>query len=102
MGAAGAGGAAADSEPAGQLGLTGRRQRPALFMANADPFDAAAAHRVGERVERVADQTEHVPDADLFENTDQKLCHRLRHENLLKVFIPLPRRPPRVLFNRAV
>ena len=67
MRAAGPGGAGADAEPAGQLGLAGGGQRRAFFVAHADPFDLAAPHRIGQRIERVADQPEDLLDADLSE-----------------------------------
>jgi hypothetical protein len=37
----------------------------------------AASDRVGERIQRVADQSEYVLDPDLFEHTDQDVCDRL-------------------------
>ena len=43
-------------------------------MADADPLDVAAANRVGERIKRVADQSEDVLDPDLFEHANQDAC----------------------------
>ena len=83
MGAAGTGGAGADREAAGELGLTGGGQRRALLVADADPFDVAASNRVGERIERIADQAEDLPDADLLERSDQHIRNRSRHPRLL-------------------
>jgi hypothetical protein len=51
-------------------------------MTDAHPFDAAAPDGIGERIERVADQAENVPDADLFEGADKGLCDSLCHECL--------------------
>jgi hypothetical protein len=39
-------------------------------MPHADPLDLAAANRVAQRVEGIADQTEDLPNSDLFEHTD--------------------------------
>ena len=76
MGAARAGRAGADAEPAGELGLAGGGQRRAFLMTDADPFDLAAPDRVGERIERVADQSEDMFDADLLEHANQKFRNR--------------------------
>ena len=35
-------------------------------------FDAAAPNGIGERINRVADQAENMPDADLFEGADKR------------------------------
>ena len=51
MSAARAGCARADREPAGQLGLAGSGQRGSLLVADADPFNVAAANRIRERIE---------------------------------------------------
>ena len=74
---------AANSQPSGQFGLTGRRECRALLMADADPFDLAAADGVGEGIKRIPDQPENMFDADLFERTDQYIGHCLRHSCLL-------------------
>ena len=66
VGAAGAGGAGAHRKPAGELGLAGRGKRGAFFVADADPFDLASPDRVGERIERIADQPEYMLDPDLL------------------------------------
>ena len=71
MSAAGPGRAGADPEPAGKLGLAGGGERRSLLVADADPFDIAAADRVGERIERVADQCENMLDSNLLEHADQ-------------------------------
>ena len=83
MRAARSGRAGADREPAGQFRLTGGGQRGAFLVADADPFDLAAANRVGERIERVADQPENVLDADLLEHADQNVRDCLGHLRLL-------------------
>ena len=43
--------AGADAEPAGQLGLAGGGERRAFLVANADPFNAAAADGVADGIE---------------------------------------------------
>jgi len=53
-------------------------------MAHADPLDAAAAHRVGERIEGVADQGEDLLHADLLERADKHVRDGLRHSRLLR------------------
>ena len=49
MGAAGTGGAGADGEASGEFGLTSGGERRPFLVADADPIDAAASYRVGER-----------------------------------------------------
>src|SRR5271166_2787792 len=83
MGAARAGRTGADPEPAGELGLAGGCKRCAFLVAHADPFDIAAANRVGERIERVADQSEDMLDPDLLKRADQDVRYRLGHLRLL-------------------
>ena len=61
----------------GELGLAGGGQRRALFMPDADPFDLALPHRIGERIEGIADQSEDLLDTDLFEHVDQLARNRL-------------------------
>jgi hypothetical protein len=51
-------------------------------MAHANPFDLAPAYRISERIERVADQSKNVFDADLLEHTDQNVRHGLGHPRL--------------------
>ena len=75
--AAGAGGAGANRELPGELGLAGGCQRRALFMPYANPFDLAPPHRIGKRIEGIADQSEDLLDADLFEHADQLARNRL-------------------------
>jgi hypothetical protein len=89
MRAAGAGGARADAEAAGQLGLTGGGERGALLVAHADPFNLAAPHRVSERVQGIADQAEDLPDPDLFEHADQDVGYHSSHVSLLQSLRPL-------------
>ena len=81
--ATGPGRAAADRKLAGELRLAGGGKRRAFLMAHADPFDFAAADCIGERVERVADQSENMLDTDPFERADQHVCDRLCHQCLL-------------------
>ena len=83
MGAAGAGGSGADGEPSGELGLAGGGQRRPLLVADAHPFDEAAPIRVGEGVERVADETEDMPDADLLKRSNHHIRNSSRHPRLL-------------------
>ena len=83
MCAAGAGGSGADGEPSGQLGLTRGGQRRPLLVADADPFNRAAPNCVGEGIERVANETEDMPDADLLKRSNQHIRNRSRHPRLL-------------------
>jgi hypothetical protein len=53
-------------------------------VTNTNPLNPGPAHRVGKRIQRVANQPEYVPHADAFERIDQKLCHRLRHLDLAR------------------
>jgi hypothetical protein len=93
MRAAGAGGAGAHRKPAGKLGLTGGRKRRAFLVTDADPLDVASPNRVGERIERIADQSENMLDTDLPEHIDQYVRHRLGHLRLLQ-FSGLTRSKP--------
>jgi hypothetical protein len=68
--AAGAGGAGAHTEPAGEFGLAGRGQRRAFFMPDANPFDLAPPNRIRDRIERIAYQSKNLSDADLLEDAD--------------------------------
>ncbi len=77
--AAGACRTGTDTEPACQLCLARCGQRCALFVANADPFDAAFADGIPERIKRVPDQPENLFDADLFEHIDENFRYGLRH-----------------------
>ena len=74
---AGAGGASANAEPAGKLGLARGGQRRAFFVSDADPFDLAVSNRIRKRIEGIANQSKNVADSDLFENADQKFRNRL-------------------------
>src|SRR5271154_1174761 len=86
--AAGTRGAGAYREFAGELGLAGSRQRRSFLVANADPFDFAAPNRIGERIQRIADQSEYVLDPNLFKHADQDLSNCLRHLWLLPLSPP--------------
>src|ERR1700734_1175658 len=88
MRAAGSCGAGADREPAGKLGLPGGGKGGAFLVADADPFYLAAADRVGERVERVADQSEDMLDPELLQRADENVRNRLRHRCLLFPLCP--------------
>ena len=71
---AGPDGAHAHPEAAGELGLRAGGERARLLVAHADPLDAVLApDGVGDRVERVADDTPHLADAVLGERVDQQL-----------------------------
>ena len=84
MGAAGAGGAGADGEASAELGLTRGRQRRPFLVADPHPFDEAAPNRIGERIERIADETEDMPDADLLKRSNQHIRDgSSRHPRLL-------------------
>jgi hypothetical protein len=54
----------------------GRERRPFL-VADADPFNFAVADNVGDRIKRVANEAEYVPNANLFERVDQSTGHCL-------------------------
>lgn len=75
--AAGAGGAGANRELSGELGLAGGGECRAFFVADADPLDLASPHLIGQRIEGIADQSEDVFDTDLFEHADQLARNRL-------------------------
>src|SRR5580700_10962606 len=79
MCAARTGRARADAEPPGELGLPGRSQRRAFLVSDTDPFNLALPDGIREGIEGIANQTENLCDADLFEHTDQKLRYRPRH-----------------------
>ena len=83
MRAAGTGRTGADGEAPGEFRLTSGGQRRPLLVADADPIDAAASYRVGERVERIADETEDMPDADLLKRSNQHIRNGSRHPRLL-------------------
>jgi hypothetical protein len=83
MGAAGTGRTGADSEAPGEFRLTGGGQRRPLLVADAHPFDEAAPNRVGEGIERVADETEDMPDADLLKRSNHHIRNSSRHPRLL-------------------
>jgi hypothetical protein len=54
----------------------GRERRPFL-VADADPFDLALPHDVADRIERIGNEAEYMPDANLFEHVDQDTGYRL-------------------------
>src|ERR1700733_9540822 len=83
MRTAGPGSAAAHAETPGQLSLAGGGKRSAFLMANADPLNVAAANGVGERIERVADKSENVPDSNLLQSVYQYVGHCVSHRCLL-------------------
>jgi hypothetical protein len=72
------------AEAAGQLGLPRSGERCSLLMPDADPLYLATANRVAQRVQRIADQAENLPNPDLFEHTDQHVCYHLGHLSLLR------------------
>jgi hypothetical protein len=82
MGAARAGRTAAHAEPASKLGLAGGGERSAFLMTHANPFNLAAAYRISKGIERVADQSKNMFDADLFEHADQSVRYGLGHLHL--------------------
>jgi hypothetical protein len=77
MVATGPGRTATDAQPTSELRLASGRKCRAFLVADPDPFDLAGAHNVADRVERVADETEHVLYADLLEHLDQATGYRL-------------------------
>src|ERR1700729_1255398 len=68
---------------ASQLGLTGGSERSSLLMAHADPLDFAFSNRVGNRIQRVTDQSEYLFNARLCKHVHQDLSNRLGHFSLL-------------------
>src|SRR5215468_986042 len=70
MCAAGTGCARANTKAPSKLRLSRGGKRSSLLMSYADPFNLAAANRVAQRVEGIADQAEDLPNPDLFEHTD--------------------------------
>jgi hypothetical protein len=75
--AAGAGGAGAHRKLSGELGLAGSGECRAFFVTDADPFDLASPYFIGQRIEGIADQSENMFDADLFEHAYQLARNRL-------------------------
>jgi len=84
MSAAGSRRTGADRKPASKLSLAGGGERRSLLMADTDPFNIAAADRIGERIERVADQCENMLDPNLLEHANQDVRDCLGHRCLLK------------------
>ena len=85
MRAAGPRGAAAYAQPSRQFGLAGGGKRGAFLVADADPFKIAPSDGIGERIERVADQSENLPDTDFLQNFDEYVRYRLSHRCLLPI-----------------
>src|SRR5262249_24099998 len=79
------------AETTSQLGLPGGRECRSFLVPDADPLYRAAANRVAQRVEGVADQTEDLSNPDLFQHADQNVCDHLSHLWLLRC---CGRRPP--------
>jgi len=52
-------------------------------MPDADPLYLAAANRVAQWIQGIADQAEDLPNPDLLERTDQDVCYHLGHLPLL-------------------
>jgi len=65
-------GAGTHRKAPGELCLPRGGQRCSLLMSDANPFDMASANGVGERVQRVADQSENLLYPGLFERTNQE------------------------------
>jgi hypothetical protein len=79
----------ADAETSADLGLTGRRQSRALLVAHAEPANPFfAPDRVGERVQRVADDAEHLADSGLDQGIDEQLPDGLRHVSSTASAVP--------------
>jgi hypothetical protein len=57
--------------------LARRRERRSFLVADADPFNFAAAHDIANRIKRIANKTEYVRDANLLERLDQATGYRL-------------------------
>jgi hypothetical protein len=52
-------------------------------MPDSDPLYLAAANRIAQRVEGIADQAEDLPNSDLFQHADQDVRYHLSHLSLL-------------------
>src|SRR5262245_15883303 len=76
--------ARAYAETTSQLGLPGGRECRSFLVPDADPLYRAAANRVAQRVEGVADQPEDLSNPDLFQHADQNVCDHLSHFWLLR------------------
>src|SRR5262245_27309077 len=84
MRAARTGRACTHCEATRQFGLPGSSECRAFLVADANPFDlAAATNGVAERIERVADQAEDLPNANLFEGADHHIRNCPGHLSLL-------------------
>ena len=77
MGAAGPGCSAAHAEPTSELCLARSCERRPLFVPDSDPLDFAVADSISDRIKRVANKAEYLPDANFFENVDQSTGHCL-------------------------
>jgi hypothetical protein len=84
MGAAGSRRTGADRKPASKLGLAGGGERRSFLMADTNPFNIGAADRIGERIERVANQCENMLDPNLLKHANHDVRDRLGHRCLLK------------------
>jgi hypothetical protein len=51
-------------------------------MSDADPFDATSASRMGKRIERVADQSKNVLDANLLKHANEDIRNCMGHLRL--------------------
>ncbi len=82
---AGAAGARAHRKAPGHLGFAGGGEGGDLLVADMDPFDgAAAAQRLGQGIQAVADDAVDALDAGLFERCHEQIGHVVdRHVGLL-------------------
>jgi|SRR5580704_8075967 hypothetical protein len=81
------GGTGAHTEVARELRLACGGKRRSLLVTHANPFDITSSHRVSERIQRVANESEYVLDANSFESADQNLSYRLGHARLLGIVV---------------
>lgn len=79
MSAAWPSGAGAHTKLARELRLACGGERRALLMTHANPFDITSSHRIGKRIQRVADESEYVFDAHSSERSNQDLSYRFGH-----------------------
>ncbi len=80
----GAGGAATNRQPTGQLGLACSSECGAFFVPYPYPLHAfLPAYGVGKRIERVAHHAKNLTDTNFVQCSDQKLSDGLLHFILL-------------------
>ena len=76
---AGAARARAGCEAAGKLGFCTRRESAGLLVSHMNPIDLAAIDRVGDLVQRVADDAIAVPHTGCLQGFDYQIGYSLTH-----------------------